>query len=179
MSFQTSYVTVNTLASVRAWLGIQCQAAPPALDSHTAEWREATETQPRRMQHRAAWFSFTCLKLEMADGKWFAGAASGVGCDPRTSEEEEKLTEDSEKRWEIPSLQDLEKVLQSAPHSCHHGDEVWPNLYLGDMWVSCGTFIYTCLDFVFNAYNLYQVYVSWQVRALAAGYHSCAECSSR
>lgn len=32
-----------------------------------------------------------------------------------------------------PSLQELEEVLYSAPRSCRHGDEVWPNLYLGDM----------------------------------------------
>lgn len=32
-----------------------------------------------------------------------------------------------------PSLEELEEVLHSAPRSCRHGDEVWPNLYLGDM----------------------------------------------
>uniref|UniRef100_A0A3B4GYW3 Dual specificity protein phosphatase n=1 Tax=Pundamilia nyererei TaxID=303518 RepID=A0A3B4GYW3_9CICH len=39
-------------------------------------------------------------------------------------------------KWEIPSLQDLEEVLHSAPRSCRHGDEVWPNLFLGDMFMS-------------------------------------------
>ena len=52
-------------------------------------------------------------------------------------DEEEKCTcatEDTlKKTWVIPSLQELEEVLYSAPRSCRHGDEVWPNLYLGDM----------------------------------------------
>ena len=32
-----------------------------------------------------------------------------------------------------PSLEELEDILHSAQRSCRHGDEVWPNLYLGDM----------------------------------------------
>uniref|UniRef100_A0A667Y0G2 Dual specificity protein phosphatase n=1 Tax=Myripristis murdjan TaxID=586833 RepID=A0A667Y0G2_9TELE len=35
-----------------------------------------------------------------------------------------------------PSLKELEEILHSAARSCHHGDEVWPNLYLGDMFMS-------------------------------------------
>lgn len=35
--------------------------------------------------------------------------------------------------WVSPSLMELEQILYSAPRSCRHGDEVWPNLYLGDM----------------------------------------------
>uniref|UniRef100_A0A3Q2Z2F6 Dual specificity protein phosphatase n=2 Tax=Hippocampus comes TaxID=109280 RepID=A0A3Q2Z2F6_HIPCM len=34
------------------------------------------------------------------------------------------------------SLKELVEVLHAAPHSCRHGDEVWPNLYLGDMFMS-------------------------------------------
>uniref|UniRef100_A0A8C7KVA2 Dual specificity protein phosphatase n=1 Tax=Oncorhynchus kisutch TaxID=8019 RepID=A0A8C7KVA2_ONCKI len=37
---------------------------------------------------------------------------------------------------EPPSLEELEEVLHSAQSSCRHGDEVWPNLYLGDMYMS-------------------------------------------
>ncbi|XP_070697311.1 dual specificity protein phosphatase 13A-like isoform X3 [Pempheris klunzingeri] len=72
---------------------------------------------------------------------------TGAACDPQDSEqrnvggtdpeEEEKCTcatEDSQR--EIPSLQELEEVLHSAPRSCRHADEVWPNLYLGDMFMS-------------------------------------------
>lgn len=81
----------------------------------------------------------------MTDRNWFAGTVSEVRCDAQASGEEEKYTEDSEKTLEIPSLQELERVLHSAPRSCHHGDEVWPNLYLGDMWVFCATVIYTNL----------------------------------
>ncbi|XP_054456234.1 dual specificity protein phosphatase 13-like [Anoplopoma fimbria] len=74
---------------------------------------------------------------------------SEVRCDGRDSEqrkvndtdpeEEEKCTcatEDSKRMWKTPSLQELEEVLHSAPRSCRHGDEVWPNLYLGDMFMS-------------------------------------------
>uniref|UniRef100_A0A3B3B6R0 Dual specificity protein phosphatase n=1 Tax=Oryzias melastigma TaxID=30732 RepID=A0A3B3B6R0_ORYME len=39
------------------------------------------------------------------------------------------------------SLQELEDVLHSGPHSCHHGDEVWPQLYLGDMVMSHDKFL--------------------------------------
>lgn len=33
----------------------------------------------------------------------------------------------------IPSVEELEEVLHAATRSCRHCDEVWPNLYLGDM----------------------------------------------
>ncbi|XP_076599503.1 dual specificity protein phosphatase 13A-like [Chaetodon auriga] len=85
----------------------------------------------------------------MADRKPAPGAASEVTCGPQDSEqrnvtdtepqEEQKctcVTEDPIRMWEIPSLQELEEVLHSAPRSCRHGDEVWPNLYLGDMFMS-------------------------------------------
>nr|XP_057914711.1 dual specificity protein phosphatase 13-like [Doryrhamphus excisus] len=35
-----------------------------------------------------------------------------------------------------PSLEELVELLHAAPRSCRHGDEVWPNLYLGDMFMS-------------------------------------------
>ncbi|XP_038593245.1 dual specificity protein phosphatase 13-like [Micropterus salmoides] len=83
---------------------------------------------------------------EMTDRKPISGAVSEVRCDTRDSErrnisdtdpeEEKKRTEDSKRKWEISSLQELEEVLHSAPRSCRHGDEVWPNLYLGDMFMS-------------------------------------------
>lgn len=82
----------------------------------------------------------------MTDRKPTPGAASEVRRNTQESEqrnvsdtepEEEgkctHATEDSKRTWEIPSLQELEEVLHSAPRSCRHGDEVWPNLYLGDM----------------------------------------------
>ncbi|KAK9400428.1 hypothetical protein NXF25_011142 [Crotalus adamanteus] len=31
-----------------------------------------------------------------------------------------------------PSVQDLEQLLNTGRSSCHHTDEVWPNLFLGD-----------------------------------------------
>ena len=82
----------------------------------------------------------------MTDRKPVPHAASEMRRDPRDSEhrnvsdtdpeEKEKsscATEDSNRTWKIPSLQELEEVLYSAPRSCRHGDEVWPNLHLGDM----------------------------------------------
>uniref|UniRef100_A0A8C5H8Q4 Dual specificity protein phosphatase 13-like n=1 Tax=Gouania willdenowi TaxID=441366 RepID=A0A8C5H8Q4_GOUWI len=46
-------------------------------------------------------------------------------------------TEDSQGTyWEVPSLQELVEILHSAPKSCRHGDEVWANLFLGDMFLS-------------------------------------------
>uniref|UniRef100_A0A3B4WKU9 Si:ch211-223p8.8 n=1 Tax=Seriola lalandi dorsalis TaxID=1841481 RepID=A0A3B4WKU9_SERLL len=67
------------------------------------------------------------------------GDASEVRCDTQESDPEEEIkctraTGDSQR--EIPSLQELEEVLYSAPRSCRHGDEVWPHLYLGDMFMS-------------------------------------------
>ncbi|XP_060896947.1 dual specificity protein phosphatase 13A family protein [Labrus mixtus] len=83
----------------------------------------------------------------MTDRKPIQRAGCEVSCDKEDTEqrnvgdtdpgEEEKsmcATDDS--KGKIPSLQELEEVLHSAPRSCRHGDEVWPNLYLGDMFMS-------------------------------------------
>ncbi|XP_042289131.1 dual specificity protein phosphatase 13-like [Thunnus maccoyii] len=59
--------------------------------------------------------------------------------DPKEEEECTCATESSHRTrstWDTPSLQELEELLHSAPRSCRHGDEVWPNLYLGDMFMS-------------------------------------------
>lgn len=40
---------------------------------------------------------------------------------------------------DVPSLKELEQLLNSGRPSCNHVDEVWPNLFLGDLWVQpCG-----------------------------------------
>ncbi|XP_056251042.1 dual specificity protein phosphatase 13A family protein isoform X1 [Seriola aureovittata] len=75
----------------------------------------------------------------MSDRESNTGDASEVRCDTQESDPEEEIkctraTGDSQR--EIPSLQELEGVLYSAPRSCRHGDEVWPHLYLGDMFMS-------------------------------------------
>lgn len=74
----------------------------------------------------------------MTDRKFSSGAATGMICDIQDLEpkQEKCVAGGSERKWEIPSLQDLEEVLHSAPRSCRHGDEVWPNLFLGDMFMS-------------------------------------------
>ncbi|XP_049591679.1 dual specificity protein phosphatase 13A family protein [Syngnathus scovelli] len=54
--------------------------------------------------------------------------------DSRKDKEREDCTE-GQFSTEI-SLQQLVEILHAAPRSCRHGDEVWPNLYLGDMSMS-------------------------------------------
>ncbi|TKS85486.1 Dual specificity protein phosphatase 13 isoform A [Collichthys lucidus] len=79
----------------------------------------------------------------MTDKKPTPGAVHVVRCEPQvnvsnteTEEEEGKKLPCANRTWKTPSLQELEEVLHSAPRSCRHGDEVWPNLYLGDMFMS-------------------------------------------
>ncbi|KAG7258734.1 hypothetical protein CRUP_018134 [Coryphaenoides rupestris] len=47
-----------------------------------------------------------------------------------------KVQSDFETEAQGPSLEELVDILNSAPRSCRHSDEVWPNLYLGDMYMS-------------------------------------------
>jgi len=44
-----------------------------------------------------------------------------------------KVQADFETGAQGPSLEELVDILNSAPRSCRHSDEVWPDLYLGDM----------------------------------------------
>ncbi|XP_050982941.1 dual specificity protein phosphatase 13A family protein [Labeo rohita] len=37
---------------------------------------------------------------------------------------------------ESPSIEELEDILHGGQLSCNHVDEVWPNLFLGDMYMS-------------------------------------------
>ncbi|MBN3294921.1 DS13A phosphatase, partial [Amia calva] len=37
---------------------------------------------------------------------------------------------------QTPSVKELEDILHSGKTSCNHVDEVWPNLFLGDMFMS-------------------------------------------
>lgn len=83
----------------------------------------------------------------MTDRNPILDCATVESCDPRDTEmgnvsetnpaEEKKSgpypAEESSRRRKIPTIQELEEVLHSAPRSCHHCDEVWPHLYLGDM----------------------------------------------
>lgn len=75
----------------------------------------------------------------MTDRVSTAGAVLMMGYTQESKEEEEtncssgtggSQQKDSEK---LLSLPELEEVLYSAPRSCRHVDEVWPNLHLGDM----------------------------------------------
>lgn len=93
-----------------------------------------------RQQQEGKQGQFTPASLEMTDGKPISDAVTEMRCHSQDSEqrnvsdtdagEEEKCTNTT---WLIPSVQELEEVLHSAPRSCRHYDEVWPNLYLGDM----------------------------------------------
>lgn len=35
--------------------------------------------------------------------------------------------------YESPTIEQLEEILHGGQLSCNHVDEVWPNLFLGDM----------------------------------------------
>ncbi|XP_057704880.1 dual specificity protein phosphatase 13-like [Corythoichthys intestinalis] len=61
-------------------------------------------------------------------------SVSTVKCDTEDSGKDN----DTEGEWSATevSLEELLEVLHAAPRSCRHGDEVWPNLYLGDMFMS-------------------------------------------
>uniref|UniRef100_A0A3Q3FSE4 Dual specificity protein phosphatase n=1 Tax=Labrus bergylta TaxID=56723 RepID=A0A3Q3FSE4_9LABR len=83
----------------------------------------------------------------MTDRKPIQRAGCEVSCDKEDTEqrnvgdtdpgeEEKSMCATGNSKVKIPSLQELEEVLHSAPRSCRHGDEVWPNLYLGDMAVA-------------------------------------------
>ncbi|XP_003223193.3 dual specificity protein phosphatase 13A [Anolis carolinensis] len=41
---------------------------------------------------------------------------------------------------ETPTLKDLEELLNTGRPSCNHVDEVWPNLFLGDLVIAHNTF---------------------------------------
>lgn len=75
----------------------------------------------------------------MTDEKVIPDAATATRCHP-LDVEQRRVTDAEDERQEctngtrlIPSVEELEEVLHSAARSCRHCDEVWPNLYLGDM----------------------------------------------
>lgn len=96
----------------------------------------------------------------MADRKPVTDVVDELRCDPQDLEGRNASNTDPGP-WGTPSLQELEEVLHSAPRSCRHCDEVWPNLYLGDMWVSCLSFnstgmlltCYLCMCVRFMSHN--------------------------
>ncbi|XP_061815962.1 dual specificity protein phosphatase 13A-like [Nerophis lumbriciformis] len=66
---------------------------------------------------------------------------SGVLAAKCQTEDSRKERDDETERNQMtrkgtPSLEELIELLHAAPRSCRHGDEVWPNLYLGDMCMS-------------------------------------------
>ncbi|XP_061600929.1 dual specificity protein phosphatase 13A-like [Cololabis saira] len=75
----------------------------------------------------------------MTDGNAPPGAVTAEKCDVQDSKQSSEMDPEVEEQHkcatgETQPLQELEEVLHSAPRSCHHGDEVWPNLILGDMY---------------------------------------------
>ncbi|XP_031458853.1 dual specificity protein phosphatase 13-like [Phasianus colchicus] len=42
---------------------------------------------------------------------------------------------------EVPSLKELEQLLNTGRPSCNHVDEVWPNLFLGDLVTAHNRFV--------------------------------------
>lgn len=75
----------------------------------------------------------------MTDEKAIPEAFPATGCHPRDPQRRSGAGSEDERgkcangTRLIPSVQELEEVLHSAARSCRHCDEVWPNLYLGDM----------------------------------------------
>ncbi|XP_077439063.1 LOW QUALITY PROTEIN: dual specificity protein phosphatase 13A-like [Vanacampus margaritifer] len=62
---------------------------------------------------------------------------SAVKCDTEDSRKDNvsEMAEGEHSTTRL-SLEELMEILHAAPRSCRHGDEVWPNLYLGDMFMS-------------------------------------------
>lgn len=75
----------------------------------------------------------------MTDEKPIPDAVTATRCHPRGPER--RSVTDAEDEGDnctngprlIPSVEELQEVLHAAARSCRHCDEVWPNLYLGDM----------------------------------------------
>ncbi|XP_061693648.1 dual specificity protein phosphatase 13A family protein isoform X2 [Syngnathoides biaculeatus] len=78
-----------------------------------------------------------------------------VKCDTEDSRKDNVGEDDTEGEQSLTevSLEELVEVLHAAPRSCRHGDEVWPNLYLGDMVMSHDRFgLWTLgITYVLNA----------------------------
>ncbi|MGH0118194.1 UNVERIFIED_CONTAM: hypothetical protein FKN15_045341 [Acipenser sinensis] len=47
-----------------------------------------------------------------------------------------KSFENSSTEAETPSVKQLEDIMYSGQSSCRHVDEVWPNIYLGDIYMA-------------------------------------------
>ncbi|XP_012733532.3 dual specificity protein phosphatase 13 [Fundulus heteroclitus] len=75
---------------------------------------------------------------EMTDTRSPPGVVMGENCVSKGSKQTETEEEEGHKcsTSKTPTLGELEEILHSAPRSCHHVDEVWPNLFLGDMFMS-------------------------------------------
>lgn len=75
----------------------------------------------------------------MTDEKPIPDAVTVTRCHPCGSERrsvgdaEDEGDKCTNAPWLNLSVEELEDVLHAAARSCRHCDEVWPNLYLGDM----------------------------------------------
>lgn len=75
----------------------------------------------------------------MTDEKPIPDAVTATRCHPHGLEQRSVTDAEDEGDkctngpWLIPSVEELEEVLHAVARSCRHCDEVWPNLYLGDM----------------------------------------------
>lgn len=103
------------------------QNTQPASDRHC---QGESSTQQDSSAVGKVQSSINTLAMTDRESHSDAGATQSIR-DP-THAEDEDLTYVAGR---IPSVQELEEVLHSATSSCHHGDEVWPNLFLGDMCV--------------------------------------------
>lgn len=96
----------------------------------------------------AAWLSGTCPSPSVAASRARSGAGSAPGPflrpagaasppDLSMSGAEAPDTQDPEGAGtcpnDVPSLKEIEQLLNTGRPSCNHVDEVWPNLFLGDL----------------------------------------------
>ncbi|XP_072726557.1 dual specificity protein phosphatase 13A [Ciconia boyciana] len=76
-----------------------------------------------------------------ASGQWEWGLSLALGMSrgealgPRGPEGAEACTGD------VPSLKEIEQLLNTGRPSCNHVDEVWPNLFLGDLVTAHNRFV--------------------------------------
>ncbi|XP_017268245.1 dual specificity protein phosphatase 13-like isoform X1 [Kryptolebias marmoratus] len=106
----------------------------------------------------------------MADRESRSDAVTGATHVTREDKDSEEEEDSPCLTGETPSLQELEEVLHSAPRSCHHADEVWPSLILGDMCVFHPTFKFTniilsglCVIWVFVRFMSHDKFGLWQL----------------
>lgn len=106
----------------------QCRGERPALGEGTARRPPQPVWQPAPARSGAG----------SAPGPFLRPAGAASPLDRSMSGEEAPDTQEDPEgagTWpeEVPSLKEIEQLLNTGRPSCNHVDEVWPNLFLGDL----------------------------------------------